>query len=134
MIVMHNGKKMWQTIAGVLLLFLSGCGASQQFVAVPPEALREGTPRESVEMKAERYEFIPDTVRVKVGTLVQIRITSIEGTHGFELGAFGIDERLDENQTKTIEFYASQKGEYGFRCSHFCGLGHLGMTGKIIVE
>ena len=117
-----------------LLLVLAGCGGSQQFVAMPPEALKNNVPHQALEMKAERYEFIPDTVRVKVGTLVQIAITAIDGTHGFELSAFGIDERQDEHETKTIEFFASQRGVYGFRCSHFCGLGHLGMTGTIIIE
>lgn len=118
----------------IVFLALSGCGQSQQFVAVPAEAKAEGVPREIVQMKAERFKFVPDLVRVKAGTLVQIKITSVEGTHGFQLGAFGIDERIDENETKTIKFYASEKGEYSFRCSHFCGIGHLGMNGKVLVE
>jgi heme/copper-type cytochrome/quinol oxidase subunit 2 len=71
---------------------------------------------------------------VKEGTLVTLSVTSTNGTHGFQLNAFGIDERLDEGTTKEIEFYASKKGEYPFKCSHFCGLGHLGMNGKIVVE
>ena len=25
-------------------------------------------------------------------------------------------------------------GTHGFKCSHFCGLGHLGMNGKVIIE
>src|SRR5512142_567288 len=107
-------NKVIRNSIALALLILSGCGQSQQFVAVPPEARKEGLPHEMIEMKAERYKFIPDVVHVKAGTLVQMRITAVDGTHGFELGAFGIDERLDENETKTIEFYASQKGEYGF--------------------
>ena len=71
---------------------------------------------------------------MKSGTLVVLKIKATDGTHGFKLSAFGIDERLDENDPKLIEFYASNKGEYSFRCSHFCGLGHLGMSGTIIVE
>ncbi len=111
-----------------------GCGTSQEFVAVPPGLDRAAVPHKVIDMQAKRYEFIPEVVRVKAGTLVTLKITALEGTHGFALGAFGIDERLDENQTKVIEFYASKPGEYGFRCSHLCGLGHLGMKGKVIVE
>ncbi len=37
-------------------------------------------------------------------------------------------------ETRTVTFYAGKKGEYGFHCSHFCGIGHMGMTGKIIVD
>lgn len=115
-------------------ILILGCGASQEFVAVPPGLDRNAVPHRVIEMQAKRYEFIPDTVRVRAGTLVTLRITALDGTHGFALGAFGIDERLDENKTKVIEFYAQKPGEYGFRCSHFCGLGHLGMKGKVIVE
>ncbi len=117
--------------AGTMIL---GCGTSQQFVAIPPDLDRASVPVQVVEMKARRFEFVPEVVNVKAGTLVTLKITALDGTHGFALGAFGIDERIEEGETKTIEFYAPREGEYGFRCSHFCGLGHLGMTGKLIVR
>ncbi len=85
-------------------------------------------------MTTESYKFTPEVIRVQSGTLVTLKIKAIDGTHGFQLSAFGIDERLDDNETKTIQFYASKKGEYGFRCSRFCGLGYLGMTGKVVIE
>jgi heme/copper-type cytochrome/quinol oxidase subunit 2 len=87
-----------------------------------------------VGIKASRYSFSPEIVRVPVGTLVQFNILSAGGTHGFRLSDFGVDVRLEENDVQTVEVYFPKTGEYGFRCSHFCGLGHLGMTGKIIVE
>ncbi len=116
------------------LLLLCGCSGSQQFTAIPPGLDRNAAARMTVEMTAEDFHFTPEVVRVKAGTLVTLKIKSIDGTHGFDLGAFGIDERLEEGKEKIVEFYAPRPGEYGFRCSHFCGLGHLGMTGKIIVE
>jgi heme/copper-type cytochrome/quinol oxidase subunit 2 len=111
-----------------------GCGQSQQFAAVPPGVNAESVTRQTYQLKAERFKFTPDVIHVKVGTLVRLEVTSIQGDHGFQLGAFGIDEALDENQTRIVEFYASKQGEYGFRCSHFCGIGHMGMNGKIVVE
>jgi cytochrome c oxidase subunit 2 len=118
--------------AGVLLL--AGCGTSQQFVAVPTDIDRSAVPALSVTMTAHRYEFIPDTVRVPEGTLLKLRITSTGGTHGFALGAFGIDERLEEGVTREIELYASRKGAFTFKCSHLCGIGHFGMNGVLLVE
>ena len=115
-------------------LFLGGCGASQQFDAVPRDIDRSAVHAVSVTMTAHRYEFIPDTVRVRQGTLLKLRITSTEGTHGFKLAAFGIDERLEEGATKEVELYAGRKGAYVFRCSHICGIGHLGMDGVLLVE
>ncbi len=118
----------------LVILLLFACGESQKFVSVPKDINRDTVPKDTIEVIAKDYEFIPDTIRVKQGTLVTLKLKSIEGTHGFELGAFGIDETLDENVMKAVEFYAGEKGEYGIRCSHFCGIGHLGMTGKLIIE
>jgi heme/copper-type cytochrome/quinol oxidase subunit 2 len=116
------------------LILLLGCGASQQFLADPPGADRESVPKQSIEMTAENFHFTPEVVRVGQGTLVTLKVRAIDGTHGFKLDAFGIDESIEENKTKELEFYAGEKGEYGFQCSYFCGMGHFGMTGKVIVE
>ena len=118
----------------VTAIILFGCGESQIFVAVPSDLNIETVPKDTIEVIAKDFEFIPDTIRVREGTLITLKLKSIEGTHGFDLGAFGIDERLDENVVKTVQFYAVKKGQYGIRCSHFCGIGHLGMTGELIIE
>lgn len=118
----------------VLSILLLACGSSQQFAAIPSDLDRDSAPKKTIEMTAERYHFTPEEVHVPQGTLVTLKITALDGTHGFDLDAFGIDEKIPEKETKTVTFYASKKGEYGFHCSHFCGVGHLGMTGKIIVE
>jgi cytochrome c oxidase subunit II len=126
-------RKALVVFVAVMVTFL-GCGTSQQFVAIPHDLDRGGVPTQVVEMQAKRYDFIPEVVKVKAGTLVMLKITAVDGTHGFALGAFGIDERLEQGEVKVIEFYASKPGEYGFSCSHLCGIGHLGMKGKVVVE
>ena len=120
--------------AMAFVAFMSGCGSSQQFAAVPPDLHYENVPKQTVEMTAEHFHFTPDEIHVQQGTFVTLKVRSIDGTHGFKLGAFGIDETIEENETKVVEFYAGHKGEYGFKCSHVCGLGHLGMNGKVIIE
>ncbi len=119
--------------AAFLLVPLNGC-ASASFSAVPAGVDLSQVTHQTVEMKASRYEFSPASLRVKAGTLLTLKIRSTEGTHGFRLGDFGVDERLEENEEKMIDVYFPKAGEFSFRCSHFCGWGHLGMAGKIIVE
>jgi len=116
------------------LALLVGCAASQLFEAVPPGLNKDTVPRVTIEVTAQRYHFTPDVIRVKQGTLVTLKLKAIDGTHGFKLAAFGIDERLEENEVKEIAFYAAKEGDYGFKCSHLCGIGHFGMNGKVIVE
>ena len=121
-------------LTAACLLIMAGCGSTQQFTALPGDLDRSTVPVTVIEMKAKHYEFIPEVVRVKAGTLVTLKIKAIDGTHGFDLGAFGIDVRLEEGETTVVEFLAPKAGEYAFHCSHLCGIGHLGMSGKVVVE
>ncbi len=121
-------------VAVFVLLLCGSCSSSKMTAAIPSGLDRSNVPKETFSMTAERFRFTPDEIHVKAGTLVHIDLKSINGTHGFKLGDFGIDESIDEGQTKAIEFYAQKKGEFTFRCSHFCGIGHFGMTGEVIVE
>ncbi len=121
-------------LAAVLPMLFLGCGSSRQFVAIPATLDRAHVPTQTVTMTAERFHFTPEKVHVKAGTLVTISVTAEDGTHGFDLPAFGIDEEIPEGKTKSVEFYAQEKGEYPFHCSHFCGMGHPWMTGTIVVE
>lgn len=118
----------------MVLLVYSGCSSSKQFAAIPAGLDLSNIPRQTVAITAERFRFTPDIIHVKGGTLVHLDLKATNGTHGFQLSEYGIDESLDEGETKVIEFVAQQKGEFAFRCSHFCGLGHFGMKGTLIVE
>ncbi|HUI63305.1 MAG TPA: cupredoxin domain-containing protein [Bacteroidota bacterium] len=118
----------------VVLTLIVGCGTTKQFEPLPASLDRNAVRTVTVEMSARSYEYSPDTVRVPAQTLLKLRITATDGTHGFALGAFGIDERLEKGVAKEIELYAAEKGEYPFHCSHFCGMGHFGMDGLLIVE
>jgi cytochrome c oxidase subunit 2 len=119
-------------ITSAFLLF--GCSASKEFDPIPAGLDTTKVPRETIEMTAEHFHFTPEDLHVKQGTLLTLKIKSIDGTHGFSLGDFGIDVRLEEGVTNTVELYLPKKGEYGFHCSHFCGLGHFGMKGTLHVE
>jgi cytochrome c oxidase subunit 2 len=116
-----------------LLVAGSAC-QSHTLEPIPASIDPAKVPQQKVEMTAKKYEFTPAEVHVKEGTLVTLEVVSIEGTHGIAIGLFGIDEPLPEGEKKTIRFYASQKGEIPFACSHFCGWGHFSMNGKFIVE
>ena len=120
-------------------------------------ALRAGAqakteePVQVVEMTAKKYAYSPEEIRVKKGTRVQLKIRATDRTHGFKIRLYpeGTPEKgepglrmadnqnnfkLEENQERTIEFVAERPGTYIFRCSVFCGMGHRGMNGKVIVE
>lgn len=87
-----------------------------------------------IDMTARQWSFEPATVRVRVGDKVRLRITSVDVAHGFALSDFGINARLEPGQTTEIVFLADRPGTFGFFCSVFCGSGHGGMRGELVVE
>ena len=99
----------------VLVITLGGC-SSPKFAAVPPDLDRTRLPGMIVGINASRYSFSPEIIRVAAGTVVQFKIVSAEGTHGFSLSDFGVDIRLEENDVQTVEVYFPKAGESGFRC------------------
>jgi cytochrome c oxidase subunit II len=119
-------------LALALPFVISACTATRE--PIPASIDPAKVPQQKVEMTAKKFEFNPAEVHVKQGTLVTLEVQSIEGTHGIAIGLFGIDESLPQGEKKTIRFYAAEKGEIPFSCSHFCGLGHFSMKGKFIVE
>lgn len=87
-----------------------------------------------IQMTAKKYEFNPNVITVKKGEHVRLIITALDRDHGFDLEAFGINQRLKKGDPTTIEFTADKAGTFEFKCSQFCGLGHGKMKGKLVVE
>ena len=93
-----------------------------------------GGPATEIQMTAKKYEFSPNSIRVKAGQHVKLVITAVDHVHGFKIEALHIDKQLDKGEATIVEFTAEQPGTFPFECSHFCGLGHKKMKGQLIVE
>ena len=87
-----------------------------------------------IRIAAKKYEYDPGVITVKQGEHVRLIITALDHDHGFKIDAYHIDELLKKGEQRTIEFTANESGTFPFQCSHFCGLGHKGMKGELIVE
>lgn len=105
-----------------------------------------------IEVTAKKYEYNPNVIRVKKGTKVELKIHPLDKTHGFKISQYpdGADAKgapglaftdyqsggwkIEKGKDATIEFVANQPGTYSFKCSVFCGFGHMGMKGQLVVE
>lgn len=85
-------------------------------------------------LRAKEWEFIPAEIRVSQGDEVVLTITSEDVEHGFFLPEFKISETLTPGTPVTVKFTADKTGTFTFRCNVFCGTGHGGMTGTLVVE
>lgn len=115
-------RSMWMGLTSILLLVLGSVAGG---LAAETKV---------IQMTAEKYHFTPETISVNQGDRVVLEITATDTEHGFGLAAFDIDRDLPPGQTVRIEFTADQKGEFSFKCTNFCGWGHFGMSGKLIVS
>lgn len=114
------------------------------------EGLPEKPPR-IIQVTAKNFEFEPSVIRVKVGGKIQLKLTSVDRTHGIHIDPFpegrqpntppGLSFtygdyclKLKKDLTETLEFTAQAPGTYAFSCCKKCGTGHGRMKGQIIVE
>jgi cytochrome c oxidase subunit 2 len=86
-----------------------------------------------ITMTAKKYEFSPSTITVAKGERVRIEATALDKTHGIEIKEFNVKVKLEKGKMTVVEFTPDRTGEFEFKCSEFCGLGHGHMKGKLIV-
>ncbi len=92
-------------------------------------------PEQVIKITAKKFEYSPNVIRIKTGVPVVLEFTSLDRIHGFtvpDLG--GIRATIEPGKATRVTIVAPKAGTYEFHCDIFCGEGHEGMTGKIIVE
>ncbi len=111
---------------------IAACSVKHPVLQAPGAADRP--PDVTLSLMAHNFDFEPSELHVKQGQTVELHLLATDRTHGFELKPFGVRAELPKDQPVTVRFVANQRGTFTFRCIVFCGLGHLGMNGKFIVE
>jgi cytochrome c oxidase subunit 2 len=87
-----------------------------------------------VTIQASKFEFSPETVKVKVGQPVTFVLTSIDRVHGFKMPEFGVRTDIVPDQETRVTITPQKAGTFAFFCDVFCGDGHEDMAGTLIVE
>lgn len=159
---LHRLEKSWVIIAFVWCLFLTAMMPIWLIVGkqnVPAETLRVNTDtyREQVLAFAEEYEtvtadgetvvapppgdvyafaqrfsFFP-VLQLEKGEEYRVHISSLDVQHGMSIQPVNLNFQVLPGYDYVITLTPTESGEFTIVCNEYCGLGHHGMFGKIIV-
>lgn len=104
-----------------------------------------------IEVSAKKYEFTPAEIHVKKGSKVELKVHSVDETHGIKLTLHpkgskdksspgllfsdpAVNGKVDKDKDQILDFVAQEAGTYEFECAKFCGFGHRHMKGTLVVD
>src|SRR3989344_2027605 len=132
-------------ILGAVILIVVGGGIYRKFILSESSRPYESgkTVYYTVIAERDKWIFSPEEIVVERGDKVVMEVINEDDyDHGIAIDAFGVSQRMPANATITVEFIATQEGEFPYYCSVPCGEGtvdgkkrtHFDMIGKIKVK
>ena len=100
--------------------------------ALATGALAQPQPR-VVKIVARRFVYTPATVKLKQGEPVIFELTTQDVFMGMNIPDFGVRSDIVPGKTMTLSFTPDKAGTFTFLCDVFCGDGHEGMNGTLVV-
>jgi cytochrome c oxidase subunit 2 len=147
----YRGGNKVDSVLRIVCLFLLSGSIGIAGSARPANTSQAEQGAQVIEITAKKYEYTPLPIRVKLGAKVQLKITSLDKTHGFKINLYpdGAAEKgdpglvlssnedcfkIEKGTPIVVQFEARRPGTYSFHCCNLCGIGHRGMKGQLIVE
>lgn len=121
-------------IAAVILVLATIVGLPAAVLGY--ESLRHsGYDGQVITLTGAHGAWSQDTIRVKQGEKLRLRLTSNDVVHGFMLKAFDIEiDEVYPGKEKVIDFVADEAGTFAFVCTILCSSDHRDMKGTLVVE
>ncbi len=82
---------------------------------------------------ARKFVFLPNEIVLKRGEPVIIELTAPEVVMGFSVPAMKLRTDIIPGQVARLRIVPEAVGTFDFLCDIFCGDGHEGMNGRLIV-
>src|SRR5579872_1901206 len=82
---------------------------------------------QKVSMVAMKFDYLPDTVTVKVGVPVVLELSTLDRVHGFAAPGLGLRTDIPPGAPTILRFTPQKTGTFLLHCDNFCGDGHEDM-------
>ena len=97
------------------------------------EAANAAVEPKVIEISAKKFAFTPNTITLKKGEPVILRLTSADRVHGFMSRPLKIDTDIAAGKTTDVAVTPATAGNFTVICDHYCGTGHGNMKMKVSV-
>jgi heme/copper-type cytochrome/quinol oxidase subunit 2 len=88
----------------------------------------------TIDVVASRFKFEPAVISVARGDRVRLRLRSADRDHQFAIKSFRVSALIPKTgEPVTVDFVADRAGTFEFTCAEYCGTGHSGMKGRLVV-
>jgi cytochrome c oxidase subunit 2 len=87
-----------------------------------------------IKVVARKFVFLPNEIALKRGEPVILEFTAPEIVMGFSAPDLKLRADIIPGEVARVRFTPDRKGTFPFICDIFCGEGHEGMSGKIVVS
>lgn len=87
-----------------------------------------------VKIVAKRFTYTPSVVKLKKGEPVVFELTTEDVPMGMNIPDFKVRSDIIPGRTTKLAFTPDKAGAFTFVCDLFCGDGHEGMEGKLVVS
>src|SRR6266550_6289 len=117
---MHRKKRV--LIAGALFVTATitlGLALYVRANALPTVRAHTLPAEREIHITAKKFEFAPDTIRLKKGEPVVLVLSSEDRKHGFNLRGFGIRADIKPGETARLGFTPNKTGKFTFSCDVF---------------
>ena len=89
----------------------------------------------TIDVVASRFKFEPSIISVALGDRIRLRLRSADRDHRFAIKLFRVKALIPKTgEPVTVEFVADRAGTFEFTCAEYCGTGHSGMKGRLVVH
>ncbi len=87
-----------------------------------------------IHVTARKFAFLPAEIRLKKGVPVVLAFTAPEVVMGFSAPDLKVRTDIVPGEEARVRLVPQQIGKFDFLCDIFCGEGHEGMHGTIVVD
>ena len=88
----------------------------------------------SIHVTARMFAFSPRTLFLELGKPVVLELVSLDHHHGFNVPDLKLRADIKPRVATRLRLVPDRIGTFPFHCDVFCGEGHEGMTGEIVVQ